>query len=546
MYRLLLVDDEPIIVEGLHDLFRGSDELQLEIYCAFNAREALAIAGKMRIDVVLTDIAMPEMNGIELQKEMNRLWPRCKVVFLTGYNDFDYIRSSLRQGAIDYVLKTEEDETIVAAIAKTLDLIEREWQYEQMLDKARGSLVKAMPMLRKEYLSELLRGEAASELSRRASFAELGVPLDAAAPVLFVAGRVDSWRDDLIVGDKALFLFSVNNIVEDFFGPAFRLVYVPLTPDRLLWIMQPKPEAFPADGAQAEEIRRFLLGTMESAQGACRDYLKLPMSFVVGGSLISWEELPDKYDRVSVLFARGLGLGQQMLLTDEHMLDLQRSEDRGKVNRIHLLGQYLENKEHDKFNDLYADIMASVHGAPNMQTGIALEVFFSLAAIFVSYLNRSQLMSEMQGKIQINQLTSIQEHASWRDVTDYFQKLADLLFSRTADENEQVTDDVVRKLNAYIEANLHKDVSLTQLSEVAFLAPAYLSRLYKMKTGVSITDYITTLRIQIAKRLLTESQLQIREVGAAIGYDTPSYFSRFFRRETDMTPQEYRDAVKKS
>lgn len=243
MYRLLIVDDEPIIVEGLSELFQQS-EYPLEVYQAFDAKEALAIARKLRMDILLTDIEMPEMNGIELQREVSRLWPRCRSIFLTGYNEFDYIQSSIRAGAIDYVLKTEGDDPIVAAVSKAVCDISEEVTYENLIASARTQLRLALPTLRKEYLTGLLLGDDSSVKSRESHFAELDIQLEANRPVVVCVGRIDRWREDSAGGDKPLFTYSINNIFEEFFFRDFKLVHFGAELNRLVWLMQPKEGKF--------------------------------------------------------------------------------------------------------------------------------------------------------------------------------------------------------------------------------------------------------------------------------------------------------------
>ncbi|MBW7459369.1 response regulator, partial [Paenibacillus sepulcri] len=197
MYRLLIVDDEQIIVDGLHLLFQELNTIDLDINCAYDAHDAQKVASEMRIDIVLSDIAMPGMNGFELQQEITRQWPRCRFIFLSGYNDFQFIQSSLRGGAVDYVLKTEGDNAIIRAVEKTVRQIEAELQQEQLIGRARQQLQQTLPVLRREYLLELLEGAESTPESRSRRFRELAVPLQPAAPVILTVGRVDAWPENL-------------------------------------------------------------------------------------------------------------------------------------------------------------------------------------------------------------------------------------------------------------------------------------------------------------------------------------------------------------
>lgn len=558
MYRLLIVDDEPIIVEGLSELFLQSD-YPLEVYQAFDGMEALAIARKLRIDILLTDIEMPEMNGIELQKEVLRLWPRCKSIFLTGYNEFDYIQSSIRGGAIDYVLKTEGDDPIVSSIEKALRVIEEEVTYEGLIANARSSLKLALPALRKEYLTGLLEGETSSSAVRRERFAQFEVPLDPDLPVVMAVGRIDRWREDRAGGDKVLFAYSINNIFEEFLAHEFELTHFRGDHERLIWLLQPKAESGyrqaiagdpPSRAGSAEDpdpearLHAYLLGMLESVQTACSHYLKLACSFVVSGEPFGWDELAPKYERLSQMFGRGLGLGSQMLLSDDRAKASGDEQARSKIKRIRLLDQYLMQKEREKFDQLFDGISEAVGESAALTAGLPLEVFYELAAIFIPHLNRFEALGEGDGQVAPGKLFSISEHRSWKEASDYFRELANLLFERMDGGNDQETSEVVEQIHRYVDDHLDGDLTLNRLAEHVFLTPFYLSRLYKQKTGHNISDYITRTRVDRAKQLLGESTLKIHEVGMRIGYDSASYFTRLFKKATLLTPQEYRDSLK--
>jgi two-component system response regulator YesN len=543
MYRLLIADDEPIIVEGLYDTFCNIESLTLEVYRAYDGIEAYDICCKSRIDILLTDIEMPGMNGIELQRQVTQIWPRCKTVFLTGYNDFQYIQASVRGGALDYVLKTEGMKVIVSAVKKAIDQIEEQLQNDKWADHAKSRMKEALPILRKEYLLELLRGEASTDESRSTRFAALDIPLLAERSVYLAAVRIDKWRVDIMPSDKALFVFSINNIFEEYFSHRFRLVHITYTTDRMIWVLQDLVES-DREGTDSGNAAHYILETVESVQQACNNYLKLPCSFVVGSAPRTWEEISAQFDRFTVLFSRGLGQSKEMILFDQQLFLTEERSERVKLRRLPLLGEYLEQKSMEKFYELFDEIMGTVRGQ-TVQTGAAMEIFYSVATMFISYLNRWNLMQHFSEMFSINQLISIHEHASWEDAVSFFRDLAGKLHERSNIENEQVTNELVRQIHEYVEQHLADEVSLSRLANVVYLTPSYLSRLYKQETGSNLIEYISDVKLRRAKDLLGNMSLKIQEVGVNIGFESASYFNRFFKKYTSITPQEYRDTLKR-
>jgi len=123
MYRLLIVDDEMIIANGLAKLFRAQEDGELEIYTAYSAEEAISIVKATPIDIILSDIRMPEKDGLAMFDDIVACRPSCRFIFLTGYSDFDYIYSAIQKNIDGYLLKSETFETIAETVNKAVSKI---------------------------------------------------------------------------------------------------------------------------------------------------------------------------------------------------------------------------------------------------------------------------------------------------------------------------------------------------------------------------------------------------------------------------------------
>ena len=120
LFRVLIVDDEPMVVDEVSTLLMSWDNMCLDILMAYTAKDALEIVQKGRIDILITDIEMPEMNGLELMKRVSEQWPECKLIILTGYPDFNYAYEAIRNKASAYILKTESDQHLLEAVNKAI------------------------------------------------------------------------------------------------------------------------------------------------------------------------------------------------------------------------------------------------------------------------------------------------------------------------------------------------------------------------------------------------------------------------------------------
>jgi len=543
LYRLLIVDDEPYVVDGLYDLFQETPELEVDLHRAYNAFEALDKMGRHKFDIVLTDVRMPGMSGVELHHRIKERWAHCKIIFLTGYDDFGYIQQTVRNGdVVDYILKTEEDDVVLHAVKRAVAEIDASRASEDYVAKAKQSYKEALPLLRKGFLQRLLHGERGSDGWRRKKFAELEMCLSPHDPVIVIAGRVDRWSESFEEKDKELLLYAVFNIAEEQLSKHGRFGGTELGSSQFAWLCQPGAGAGDSGG------RRYLLGILESIQSVCSELLKVSISLAIASREAQWEACAAGYSsaRDELLFGKGRGL--EMALIDQSQFEegVGRAEEakqraltrklRAHIHRIGQLEAYLEQGMKDEFFILLDETIEMV---PSGDRFVQAEFFLTLGAMFAACLNRTE--SDMTDRVDLDKLTHFQAHASWREIEAFFKRLAGLVFETLSADSADWNRQVIERLQRYIEDHMEGDLTLGRLAEVVHLNPFYLSRLYKQRTGTTLSDHVTSVRMNAARRLLLESNLKIHEIASRVGYENSTYFTRVFKKLYKSSPQEYRD-----
>jgi two-component system response regulator YesN len=335
MINLLIVDDEPIGLEGLSVFLEDELGAELHISSACSAMDALAIANEIRIDILLSDISMPEINGLQLAERIKQIWSRCRIIFLTGYKDFEYVQTALRTGGMDYVLKTEGDERILHAVLNAISDLEREWSGEQLLQHARGNLNKAMPIIRRDYIMGLLRGEHSLSM-RRNKFTELEMELEPESDLLLAIGRIDHWPTHLNTEDRSLLMYSIQNIAEELLAVHCSIQFIAYGQSRFMMLIQPK--GIMVDMAMPHSWKQtcgFVQGTLETIQLTCSNLLKLSISIVVDVEPRVWDSITAAFEQLQQQLNHGVGDGKQMLLlsspvavADNAMLPTATQEER--------------------------------------------------------------------------------------------------------------------------------------------------------------------------------------------------------------------------
>jgi len=550
MYRLLIVDDLPIITDGLVEMFEKQADMVLEVYKAYSGMEALEIMSRHRTDIVMTDILMPGMDGIELLRQIRTNWPGCKVILLTSHSDFKYVQDAMSLGGLEYILKTEDDETIIQSVRKACEALDKEHGARQLIDKAEAHMRLALPTLQQEYLWFLLQGKKVGQEVLREHFAHIQLPFNTELPVLLLICRVDDWNEVTAAPDKALLVYAVQNIAEEFLGEAMQLISIVYEQSRMVWILQP----LGAEAGKWERSVHHVNGLMEMIQAQCEKLLKLSISFVLSSQPVDWHELADRFHALKFLLVRGIGGQRGTLLTDgrPESGEQEHGDREGSGGHGHGAGNYqlqaklpmlmnnLENGNEAEYYPLYAEL-AAIFTNEQMSQLHKLELYHALSFLFLSFVNKYELERELAGEIDWGRLAHFDAAVAWSEWNDFFLQAADRIMAWTRNEQERSTRDIVGKIHVFVERNISTNLSLIQIADFLDLNPSYLSRLYKQITGNALSDYMIEFRDRKAKELLKKSNMKVYAIAAELGYNSSHAFIRFFKKQNRITPQEYRD-----
>lgn len=585
MYRMLIVDDEEIITDGLYDIFNNLD-LELDLYKAYSGEEALQWMRRSRFDIVLTDINMPEMDGLELIEEIRSNWPYCKLIILTGYSDFDAVYKAIQWTGIRYLLKSEGYDKLIDAVKDAIADIEQQLRNYEMLQESMVSMDTLDTFSKGNYVRHLIFEGGVNETTSE-NFRRLNIDLDPDKPVLIVVGglggvggvsglggvggygrggggvsgmgglegvggvNVPGGHSSTTAGtgsqrsyaERQEMALDVKLLADQFFNHKIKSISMIDRYGDLIWLVQPlllQPMEDEKDSYERTII--FLEGTFELIQQACKQSLGVLVSITMGKEPEDWKLLHDAYDKLRERHHMRAGDGTSMVQTvqlKEPEVDTQRW--RFPREKVELLSSHLEGGRRSEFLTLFDDLTTFVLDAKGT-VAYSTELYYTISLALLSYMNRWE---ESENNRFAN-LMQIKAHASWQERFMFLRETADYLFElrMSGEQNRAVT--AIDKISEFIEANIGDDLSLIRLADVIDLNPSYLSRLFKQERGLNLSEYIEELRFMKAKELLIENEMKISEVALKVGYDAPHSFTRFFKRWAGVPPQEYRDQAQHS
>ncbi|GIO40362.1 response regulator transcription factor [Paenibacillus apis] len=551
MYRLLVVDDEMIIADGLYEVLSNLPQLELDVYKAYSGDEAVRLFDRTRFDIVLTDIRMPGLSGLELLDKIRERWPSCRVIFLTGHNEFSYIYSAFRYEGVSYLLKTEGYEKVIQMVEQAAMDIETELKAEALLQKAQEQLDATRELLQKDYVKGILNEQLGVQEIHQKQFDELAIPLRADRPVLIMLGRVNSFAGGLSYATKSRQLYRIRLIASQYLSA--RVLFVDTVTENMdpVWLIQPLPESGGADGW--ERVLTFIKGNLELIQSACRESLGEVLSFVLDDSAARWADVAERFSTLNMLMNYRIGQGCGMLLLDKQMIEQElqppgdglRSRPLLRNAKLSVLADQLEHGQRNEFRAILLECAAALADIDSMHYVPAQELYYSIGLVYLSYMNRWRLVETAATRIGLHKLMQPGEHESWQQAFDYLLHVGDMLFKLQSQEEERRAKDVITIIQKHVQDHLHDpdEISLVRLAELVYFNPSYLSRLFKQVTGQNLSEYISAARMAKAKRLLENPDIKIQDVAELVGYGTATNFTRSFRKATHMTPQEYRASI---
>lgn len=525
MYNLLIIDDEPLILESLYQMVLKQKKDQLYLFKATNGLQALELFEKHHIDIMMTDICMPGMDGIRLREIVLEHWPDCQTIFLTGQKEFALARRAVMPGVISYVLKTEEDSAILSAIDLAWERLEKLYQKKAEVLKLHRNLEEAIPALKKDCLKQLLYGREWND----EKLARLKEKL-----------RVIQPEFQLL---EPFFLFLAcmekgGDIIEQ---EAVREVLDKTIPKNLIRI-----SAF-----SGKNILCFLLQKKDGSISRLREILDISLhvceksgfgrpAVYLYGEPVTVENAAEAWYELN---HRRIELGEENGISI--CIPEEKGEDAGKepagfmelIDR-EALDTCLSQMDREKYGRMLGDIFTAAAGGGDMwQVTSYLEIASVLLRAIRMYLpGENSFLDEAT----LRMLSNYQYHGDFGRAAAYLEDISGRYFQEREKTRTDAKSYVVRRANRYIEEHLGSDVSLVGLGDYLGLSLSYLSRLYKETAGISLNKYISDRRIRLAKKLLADESMRMQTIAELTGLRSASYFTHYFKRHTGYTPHEYR------
>ena len=532
IYRVMVVDDEWLVTDWISHLLSEVHGPDIDVYRYNDATVALRQLLTGIYDIAVLDISMPEVTGIDILMALESKKIDTQIIFLTAYGEFEYAKRAITPQVVAYILKGEPDSLLLDAVSSAMKRISEKVETDNLVKIAHSRIQASSTNVRREYVIHLLQGM----IDPGQGTSAVSLLISPADPVLFLVCAVNSTGEQSCSSEL---LLEISNHIEDYLSRFFVFEGAMQQNSSFVWLLQPKSSNDDNNVAK-------ILTVIESAQMLFNRHTGQDLMFVYRREPFAFVDIGHAYQQLLPLQRYGYGKGH-IVLTEEDLPDViaEESAVEGEYHQLArdvlILQNLIENGERKESLDLLDHLLAPFDRSHHSKDPVVMEAFCLISGTFFAILNKNSIYQAISNEISLVWLGNPYAFASWDEAATAFRHLADVLLGQNSRRRDSRSQSCIDKARDYIDQNLDQDLSLILLAEKVYLNPSYLSILFKKKAGCNVSDYIKAERLKKARQLLTESRLKINEIARQVGYPNATYFGKFIKQETGLTPLEYRD-----
>jgi len=506
MIKVLIVDDEIFTREGIIAEIPWDKLGPIEIEQAYDGINALEVAKNFQPDILLTDVKMPRMNGVELSFELRKIYPTCEIIFLSGYSDKEYLKSAIQLKAISYVEKPIDIEELQNAIknAIILKLKESENTLNIKNDIALKLIHKNVDI---DNLSKYIDVTPGSNLST----------------TNFICILINILNNDKLI--KENILLELKKIITQC-GLNCILCY---KEDNLILmhIYWNTNKSYLASNSLFEKIYYLI-----------SEYLKQFSTFFIcqGEKVTGLTNIPASYQYALESFSKAFFYDYNSVIYYDKISTLVYTLDEKLVYNF---SQNLLNEDKQNSILLINRLTREIKESASTSINYVKDVYYKLLQQLLKFSSERNLRNDQKDLDNKSPFEHLASFCTLMDIKTYMLEKIQTIFSAIEEKNMNINP--VSSILKYIHDNYFDiALSLQTISNKTYLTPAYMCSIFKEQTGTTINSYITKYRITKAKDLLKDHNMKIIDITLKVGYSDGNYFSKIFKKETGLTPSEYK------
>lgn len=519
---ILIIEDEQDILNGMKEAVQQLDERIDRVFAVDNAEIAIELIREHRPQIIVTDIVLPQMTGLDLMEQMQEKDYHPKIIVVSGYSNFSYAQRSIKLGAVDYMLKPFERQEFMRKIQSLIDLIYEEQELLSHMKQDSGSSLLGTRTLRDKFILGLCTNSSPlnENMVHRLKFFDIEWLADSTYSIIAI-DRIEQAKEPLTEKEFELKVFAIGNVVEEVLQACQPFVLFRNIHHQWIVIM---------DSDAIDEMTEAIIS-------AIRKYQYIEVCIGISNPMNAFQSIAKAYEQAiqAMKLAHVNKQGHKLSFSDIEGLTVAS----GHKSDVELMAEYV-----------YMD-------QPKLIEEAVIAVLHTLTLTVGT--NDRQALSQrcMEWVIQVHAALAdklrIKQHQIsiqvWVDIDlcEDYEQLKTFLIHYFMELSQQITaapmNPIIEKGTSYLKSNYASNITLQGLATELSVHPVWLSQLFKRETKVTFSQYLTELRMEEAKRLLQESNLKIYEIAEQVGYTDLQHFGQVFKKKTGATPKEFRQRL---
>lgn len=536
MYKVLIVDDYYYVREDIKCMLNWEQYGFMCTYTASNGKEALDICMAVDPDIVITDICMPVMDGIELINNLKANDLKAVVIVLSCFDDFNFVKSAMRNGAVDYILKHFIKKDILLEVLERAraQILARQENRENSYKLKKQNILTA-PMVIDKVIRQLINGLffKESDIFDQLKMVDSRVKLKKTAVLII---EIEEYRDYVKSSqekEKDLLIFSMLNIINEVLTASDGGLTSYYEVGRIVVIFDGADES--SNVVLIERINEI----SNKIQMYLFEYLKINVTIGISDICFSLKEFPEYYLQASTAVKNKIYLGKRRIINFRDTKPFSNSKIVFDAVKEEELFNFI--REHKKIEAVTVlEKFHNEHKAMNVVPEKLYHNSYDLVNCIYKFIRSNKLNEEIILNSEESLYLKVQRLETLAEIKEVFKTIV----YRIIDEISLWSSNGIRKeiLRAieYINKNYIKDITLDMIAELIGISKNYLCMLFKQEVGVSVIDYLNRLRIEKAKQYMKYNNMKIYEIAEAVGIPNIKYFSKLFKEMEGISPKEFK------
>lgn len=537
MYKVLIADDEKWIRKGISttiDWQKYGVDIILE---AKDGEEALELAKEHKPELIITDIKMPNLDGLEFITEFRKYNEHTKIIIISGYSEFEFAKRAIKLGASDYLMKPIEETVLDEIISKCIFEISKERDKRLDVLKSADNLKEYMPLAQNYYLRMQLTQNIENIESVNTKLKSMNIDLNLEC-LTVVSLDIDYDSGDSSIWEKAddLAKFAIKNILQEFLEKSYIFYIVDISDKRIVCLLSGKCEE---QNNEQLNLKNILCESIE----AIKRFLKCNLTAGIARENTIEHVFNSYKESQEILEYRFFYGALKVFDYEEANRNLkQKISDIININYGTLVNDIkMREKENvlSTLTNLFEDIKLNLDKLSPVEVkpflmNLTIRLYEALTTADPLISGFISAISEIESSL--GNLSSIGE------VFDYIKELVQTNMEYAGQHQNKKKKSIEDALK-YISAHYSEDITMNRIAKVLFLNPSYFSKIFNEYVGQTFSEYLTKVRMNYAKELLKVSYLKVYEVAEKVGYSDYRHFTKKFKELMGISPIEYRDKV---